>query len=93
MSFCLQRQRGSLIPPQAWAMCRMSIGTKSMTKNKPEGQAAEQLPKMRELMEDFWELQELIFVFTRSLKADGLAVLLFQILLLGCFELFQVFED
>jgi hypothetical protein len=40
MSFCLQGQRGSLIPPQAWAMCRMCIGAKSMTKNKPEGQGS-----------------------------------------------------
>jgi len=40
ISFCLQRQRGSLITPKAWAMCRMSIGTKSMTKNKPEGQGS-----------------------------------------------------
>ena len=37
-------------------------GTKSMTKNKPAGHGlAEQLPKMRELMEDFWELRGLIF--------------------------------
>ena len=35
-------------------------GTKSMTKNKPAGHGlAEQLPKMRELMEDFWELRGL----------------------------------
>jgi hypothetical protein len=58
MSFCLQRQRGSLIPPQTWAMCRMSEGTKSMTKNKTAGHGrGEQRPKMRELMEDFWELR------------------------------------
>jgi hypothetical protein len=31
-----------------------------MTKNKPEGHGlAEQRPKMRELMEDFWELRGL----------------------------------
>jgi hypothetical protein len=38
MPFCLQGQRSSLIPPQAWAMCCMCVGIKSMTKNKPEGQ-------------------------------------------------------
>jgi len=39
-------------------MCCKCEGTKSMTKNKPEGHGiGEQLPKMRELMEDFWELR------------------------------------
>lgn len=70
MSFCVQDWSGSLITPQALAMCRMCEGTKSMTKNKPEGHGAgEQLTKMRERLEDFWELRGLVLAFIRSLKA------------------------
>lgn len=66
-------------------MCRMCEGTKSMTEKITEGHGSgEQLPKMRELMEDFWELRGLVFVLTESLKADGLTVLLIQLLLLDC---------
>ena len=67
-------------------MCRMSVGTKSMTKNKPAGHGlAEQLPKMRELMEDFWELRGLIFLVSGCLEADTLTILLLQFLLFGGF--------
>ena len=64
-------------PTKEWAMCRTSVGTKSMTKNKPEGHGCEGS----------------VLVFTRCLKSDGLTVLLFEFLLLNCFELFQVFKD
>jgi len=68
MTFCLQRRRSSLFfgfylmiittPKANKTMCCKCEGTKSMTKNKPEGHGiGEQLPKMRELMEDFWELR------------------------------------
>jgi len=66
MTFCLQRQRGSLIPPQAWAMCRMCIGTKSMTKNKPEGQGSGAATKNAGVMEDFWELRGIIIYCYRK---------------------------
>ena len=67
-------------------MCRMSEGTKSMTKNKPAGHGlAEQLPKMRELMEDFWEQRGLFFLASGCPEANAFTVLLFQFLLFDRF--------
>lgn len=80
MPFCLQRRRSSLF----FGFYLMIIanyksqqnnvlqvrGTKSMTKNKPEGHGAGSIPIALGIMEDFWELRGSVFVFTRSLKAD-----------------------
>ncbi len=70
MSFCMQGRSGSLITPQALAMCRMWEGTKSMTKNKPAGHGRRGAAhKNAGAMEDFWELRGLVLAFTRCLKA------------------------
>jgi hypothetical protein len=47
-------------PTQERAMCRMCVGTKSMTKNKPAGHGAGSSSQKCGSMEDFWELRGFI---------------------------------